>query len=386
MIDPNYNPEHDRMLREVKEGEEAALYDNNKTYDKMIADSDNYYKAQIDASKQWAETQKQNQQAQTDFAIEQINQQKEQTQKDYQKEQSGAYVDWQKQNNRYGAEAEMMAAQGMTNTGYSESSEVAKYVAYQNRVATARESYNRAVLNYDNAIKDARLQNNSALAEIAYQALQDQLTLSLQGFQYKNQLILDKANKKAEIEDRYHARYQDVLDEIYRDKAFAEQQRQYNETLAEQKRQHDAAIAAQNAQLALEREKFAWQKSQATSSGGGSGGSINKGSGGSSGGSSKVKGAKAAGKDSSSIRGTGKKNSSKDLPVDTKSLVNAGLAGASASKIAAEIAAGRLVESVVNGKLTYKRVFNGTTAKTTTTGYTSGLFSNKQPAFKLLSK
>jgi hypothetical protein len=103
------------------------------------------------------------------------------------------------------------------------------YNAYQNRVAVARESYNMAVMNYNNAIKDARLQNNAALAEIAYQALQTQLELSLQGFQYKNNLILEQANKKVELDNQYYGRYLDVLNQINTEKAFEEEVRQYNQ-------------------------------------------------------------------------------------------------------------------------------------------------------------
>ena len=65
----------------------------------MIGQSDKYFQDQIDATKQWGETQKQNQQAQTDFAIEKIEQQKQQTVEDYQTEQAASYADWQKQSN-----------------------------------------------------------------------------------------------------------------------------------------------------------------------------------------------------------------------------------------------------------------------------------------------
>ena len=193
---PNYDINYDdSRFTQVETDKNNALAEVDNTYDDMIANSDSFFQQQIDASKEWAETQTKNQQEQTDFAIEKIEQEKAQAKKDYTKEQSGAYVDWQKQSNQYGANAEQAAAAGMTNTGFSESSQVSMYNTYQNRVATAREVYNNAVLNYNNAIKDAQLQNNARLAEIAYQALQEQISLSIEGFQYKNQLIIDKANK-----------------------------------------------------------------------------------------------------------------------------------------------------------------------------------------------
>lgn len=281
MATPNYEIKDKYTVAEVKADETAALNEIDVQYGNMISQSDQYFQKQIDAAQQYAETQKKNQQAQTDFAIEQINQQKAQAKQDYTKEQSGAYVDWQKQSNQYGVNAEQMAAQGMQNTGFSESSQVSMYNTYQNRVATAREAYVRAVQNYDNAITEARLQNNSALAEIAYQALQTQLELSLEGFQYKNDLIIQQSNKKMEAKEMYHNFYQDVLDQINQENALAEEVRQYNDKMAEEKRQYNETLAIQKAQLAEEKRQFNLQysASQAKSSGGGS--SIKKSSSGS---------------------------------------------------------------------------------------------------------
>lgn len=227
----------DERFQQVESEKQQAITEVENTYNGMISASDKYYQDQINASKDWANTQQQLQQDKTDFAIEQIEQQKAQANKDYTKEQAGAYVDWQKQSNKYGANAEQMAASGMTNTGFSESSQVSMYNTYQNRVATARESYNLAILNYNNSIKDAQLQNNSALAEIAYKALQQQLELSLQGFQYKNQLIEQQLAKKQEVDNTYYNRYQDVLHQMNTENALAEEIRQYNESLQLQKDQ-----------------------------------------------------------------------------------------------------------------------------------------------------
>ena len=277
--DINYN---DKRFTEVESDKKAALSELEQTYAGMINNSDAYYNAQINANKKWEAEQKKNQQAQTDFAIEKIEQQKAQAQKDYTKEQSGAYVDWQKQSNPYGANAEQMAAGGLQNTGYSESSQVSMYNTYQMRVVTAREAFERAKLDYDNQMNEARLKNSAILAEIAYNALQQRLELSLQGFQYKNQLILDKTSKKTELQNEYYKRYQDVLDQINKENALKEEVRQYNESLAEQKRQHEATLAIQNEQLQIEKDRLELQEKQYNDS--------------------KVKGAKAAGKDSSSIR------------------------------------------------------------------------------------
>lgn len=251
--DINYD---DERFKQVESGKQQALTDVENTYSGMIGETDKYYQAQIDASKEWANTQQQLQQDNTDFAIEQIEQQKAQANKDYTKEQAGAYTDWQKESNKYGVNAEQMASSGLANTGYSESSQVAMYNTYQNRVATARESYNNAVLNYNNAIKDAQLQNNSALAEIAYTALQQQLELSLQGFQYKNQLIIEQANKKQEIDNTYYNRYQDVLSQMNQENAMAEEIRQYNESMKFQREQFTEEKRQFEQSYALEIKQF----------------------------------------------------------------------------------------------------------------------------------
>lgn len=259
--DINYD---DKRFKTVESDKSAALKENEKLYDGMISNSDKYYDEQIKASKDWADTQTKLQNEQTDFAIEKIEQEKKYAKDDYLKEQSGAYEDWQKQSNKYGARAEQLADNGMQNTGYAESSQVSMYNTYQNRVMTARDAYTRAVQEFNNGITEARLQNNSALAEIRFKALQQQLELSLQGFQAKNQLLLDKANQKLRIEDSYYNRYQDVLNQINEENSLAEQIRQFNESMA------------------LEREQFNWQKSNfksysrgggASSGGGSSGGS-----------------------------------------------------------------------------------------------------------------
>lgn len=202
--------DEDKRLGQVESDMNNALNEVDESYGEMIGNVDSFYDKQINASKDWAKEQEKLQNEQTDFAIEQIEQQKAQAKKDYLKEQSGAYVDWQKQSAQHGVNAEKMAAAGMQGTGYSESSQVSMYNTYQNRVAVARESFNRATLNYNNAITQARMQNNAALAEIAYNAYQQQLQLSLEAFQYKNTLIFKAEEQKRQLESEYHSRWLDV--------------------------------------------------------------------------------------------------------------------------------------------------------------------------------
>lgn len=257
---PNYDINYeDERFKQVENQKQEQLNNINNTYNNMVNQSDSYFQNLVDATNKYSETQQKNQQANTDFAIEQINQQKEQAKKDYTKEQTGAYVDWQKQSNKYGANAEQMAAQGMQNTGFSESSQISMYNTYQNRVASAKESYDKAVQNYNNSITQAILANNSALAEIANNALQKQLELSLQGFQYKNDLLLRQISDTRDIDNTYYNRWRDVLNQFNTENALKEDVRQYNETMAENKRQYDERMAEERRQYD---EKMAYQKEQ----------------------------------------------------------------------------------------------------------------------------
>ena len=229
MAGVNYD---DERFQQVTREQNAALDNLNNTYNNMINQSQQFYDAQARAAEDYGNRQAALQQQNTDFVIEKINQQKDQAEKDYTKEQKGAYVDWQKQSNQYGVNAEIQAQQGLRNGGYSESSQVSMYNQYQNRVATARDSYNRAVLEYDNGIKEAQLTNNTKLAEIAYNALKTKLELNLQGFQYKNQLLANQISQTQALKDTYYNRWKDVLSQINTENALAEQQRQFNEQMA----------------------------------------------------------------------------------------------------------------------------------------------------------
>ena len=359
--DINYD---DKRFAEVEADKKAALNEVDVTYGNMISNSDKYYQAQIDASKEWADKQSQLQQEQTDFAIEKIEQEKAQAKKDYTKEQSGAYVGWQKQSNQYGANAEQMASTGMTGTGYSESSQVSMYNTYQNRVTAAREAYVLAKQNYDNAITQAQLQNNSILAEIAYESLQKQLELSLQGFQYKNQLILEKANKKTQLESEYYARYQDVLQQINTENALAEEIRQYNASLAQQQAQLAEQKRQFDAQMAEEKRQFDAKNS------GSSGGSI-------------VKDYKTS-SDIISAKDTAiEKSSSGSSKTDTtmQSILALGYGPISASKLNSLVASGEVVEYYENGVQKFrkatKKSTKGSTVHTSSSGNTKGGLGGK---------
>lgn len=230
---------NDQRFQQVNNEKQTRLNEVNNTYNNMINQSQQYYDNLAKEAENYGNKQQELQQQKTDLAIDRIEQQKDWAKQDYTKEQKGAYQDYAKQVNNYGVNAEQMAQNGLLGTGYAESSRVSMYNAYQNRVATARESYNRAVAEYDDSIKEAQLANNATLAELAHNTLQTKLELALQGFQYKNDLIKTRLNEVNNLENTYYSRWNDVLQQINKEKAFeyqkerdavadAQWQKQYN--------------------------------------------------------------------------------------------------------------------------------------------------------------
>lgn len=277
----------DQRFKDVKNEQSQKEGELNQTYDNILDNSDKYYRDQINTIKDYEEKQKKSQQEQTDFAIGLIEQQKEQTQKDYTKEQKGAYVDYMKQTK---SNAQNMANSGLSNTGYSESSVVSMYNQYQNRVGTARESLNKAVLNYNNSIQQAILANNEKLAEIAFNSLQSQNQLNQQAFEYRNSIILQKEKELQELNNTYYARYQNVLSQINNEielqvtldkidkeyeqwlKEFKEKQRQWDkeyklqkEELKISKRNADASYKQAMASIQTERAQQNYYNAKAKS-------------------------------------------------------------------------------------------------------------------------
>jgi hypothetical protein len=70
------------------------------------------------------------------------------------------------------------------------------------------------MVQYDNMINQAKLSNNEALAEIAFNYAKAQAQYALEGFQYKNTLIESKQTRLAELGQRYDTKYQNMLNQI----------------------------------------------------------------------------------------------------------------------------------------------------------------------------
>lgn len=154
------------------------------------------------------------QNAQTQYTIDEIERQKQLAEKDYSKEQKAAYVDYQQQVNPYGANAEAMAAAGLTGSGYSETSKVAMYNQWQNRVATARESLARSVDTFNANIAQAKAQNSIALAQLALETFTKQTEFAASIMLKKNDLLASLASDKAAMRQNANDKWLAMLDSM----------------------------------------------------------------------------------------------------------------------------------------------------------------------------
>lgn len=204
----------DQRMKDLQEEKNTAISEVEKLYGDMIQGNKDHYQGMIDATKEAAEKQSQLQQQQTDFAVEQIEQQKKETEESFRKEQSAAWTDFKKQTDPHGVAAEQLAQAGLTGSGYAESSRVAMYNAYQNRVAAARAGLEQAMTSYNNAITQARLTNDATLAQIALDALQQRLAYEAQVFQMNNELLLAQYNQVMNLKDYWGSREQALLAQL----------------------------------------------------------------------------------------------------------------------------------------------------------------------------
>lgn len=257
----------DERFTQVEQDRQNELNKYNQTYDNLIAERDKFTQQQQDYVDNWKTTQEQIANDNLQHQVDLYNQQKEKAEKEYQKEAKASYIDYQKEVDKYGVSRENVVANGLSNSGYAESSKVDMYNTYQNRIATARESMNTIKLEFDNAIKEAQLSNNATLAELALQQMKQKLDIALEGFNYKDTQTQNKLNWEYNINNTYYDRYKDVESQINYENEQAEAIRQYNEQMAYQKeldriaqQQWEKEYALQQQQLALSRQQAAAQQ------------------------------------------------------------------------------------------------------------------------------
>ena len=253
------NYEDDRFLQ-VEEEKKQALENTNQQFDDLLNEREDLTNQQNDLVNKWQQTQNENLDNQLQFQKDLIEQQRQEAQKAYEKEAKSAYTDYRKETDAYGVSREQQVGAGMGNTGYSESSKVSMYNTYQNRLATSKETMDKAYIEFDNAIREAQLTNDVAKAENALSALQQKLQIALEAFNYKDTNTQNKLQWQQQINSDYYNRYQDVLNQINYENEQAEAIRRYNEQMEFQRQQAELAKQQWEREFALQQQQAAAQQ------------------------------------------------------------------------------------------------------------------------------
>ena len=272
----NYNDDRFLQLEEEKKNQ---LEQTNQQFDDLMNEREDLTNQQNDLINKWEQTQSSNLDQQLQFQKDLIEQQKQEAQKAYEQEAKSAYTDYRKETDAYGVSREQQVGAGMGNTGYSESSKVSMYNTYQNRLATSKQTMDKAYIEFDNAIREAQLTNDVTKAENALTALQQKLQIALEGFNYKSEQTQNKLNWQYQIGNDYYNRYQDIQNQINYENEQAEARRQWEEQMAYQKEQDRIAQQQWEKEYALAKQQANRSYSSGGSGNSSSGTNLSDGSG-----------------------------------------------------------------------------------------------------------
>ncbi len=270
----------DERLQKIQTEKQNALNQSNNLYQGLLNNNQELYNSQLQHSNEAERIQNSILDKQLTNQTEKIEQQKQEAQKSYDTEAKKARNDYTSFVNPYGYNAEAMASQGLNNSGVLETSKLGGWNTYQNRLANANKVKEAAILQYNQDMKDARLNYDVQKAQNAYQKLQAQLGFvdnyyTNKGNIEQNQLSSNQ-NLDSEYYNRYQTEYANIQNEKQRQEAIRqweaemqEQQRQYNENMAFQRQQAQQSQSNWEKEYALSKKKVNSSSSSSRSSGSG---------------------------------------------------------------------------------------------------------------------
>lgn len=219
----------DERLAKIEQAKLDAINQSNNTYDQMHQDNQNLLNQQTNYAEQFEKTQNETLDKQLDFYKQNIEQQKKNAQQNYETEAKKAQNDFVAYQNPYGYNAETMASKGQLQSGLSQTAQLGGYNAYQNRLATANKAMNDAFTQYDLDMNEAIINNDVQKAQNALAKLEMILGFQQNFYDSKNQIAQSQLSNNQALDESYHGRYMDMINQINAEKEFAEKIRQYNE-------------------------------------------------------------------------------------------------------------------------------------------------------------
>ena len=267
----------DERLSAINKQKQEAINQSNNMYEGLLTDNQNIYNQQLDYANQYEQTQNSALDQQLAYQEDIINQQKQEAQQIKETEERKALNDYTSFVNPYGYQAEQFASQGLANSGVSETAKLGGFNTYQNRLATANKAMQDAFTEYDNAINEARLNNDVQKAQNALTKLQMQLEYAQNYYSNKSTISQNQLSNNQALDSEYYNRYQTEYNNIQAEKEREEAIRQFNEQLALQQQQfkyqqQQDALAQQNWE-----KEYALAQEQARASYGSGGYSLSDG-------------------------------------------------------------------------------------------------------------
>ena len=231
-----------------------AINQSNQIYNDLLTNNTQLAQQQKDYINNWQTTQNEITDKNAKYQTELQNQNKLKAEKEFQNEavaSKNAYYDFI---NPYGAQAEIQAQNGLSNSGYSETTKSSAWNTHQNRTAQARATLNNAIQQYDNAIKEIELNRDTTKSQYALQALQQQLDAALQEFNNSSQFKQNQLSNNQALNSEYNTRYDTLWNQINTEKQQAESVRQFEKNYALQEKQ----LEEQKRQAQIEQAN--WEK------------------------------------------------------------------------------------------------------------------------------
>ena len=217
---------------------------NSDLYQGLIEQNQSLVDQQNQYLDKWEETQNKINQDNLNFTQQQIEQQKQEAVENLNKEIKSSQESYQKFINPYGVEAEQQQTTGLANQGYSESSKAMAYNTTQNRISSAKTSTNKIIADFNMQFTQAKLDSNAKMAEMALTVLQSKLDNNLKAFEYSSGMKIQENQLETQIDDKYYARLQEILNREATEKARQEAIKQWEAEFAYKKEQD--RIAQQN--------------------------------------------------------------------------------------------------------------------------------------------
>ena len=152
---------------------------------------------------------------QTQMQVDELNREKEKIDKDTTKTTQGLYSNWQKQANQYGVQSEQLAQQGLSNSGYAETTKTALYNTYQKNVTETLNNARDLKSDYDFKIAEA-MKNGSV----------QQAQAALDLYSQRIQLLTQNYELRQNREQYLYQQQRDIISDQQWQKTFDEQVRQ----------------------------------------------------------------------------------------------------------------------------------------------------------------